>query len=214
MSAFFAESAYRRNAMLALEVLDAVTLQRVSAGIDVRAEGLRGKPVTNTGGLFVWKQEDMSALQRVVIDPLKLPYEAVRIEAADLVTPIHVVQLPPRASYAFAAGKTAVRSTLIESRADTPARPVTDAQVRLVWLDDDGVTWRDAPTLSHTDTHGDFAAIARLAGNDLPRLDANGDMAVRLRVRRGGAERGSAAIALAPGRLAQPRAFAWDELQP
>ena len=35
-----------------------MTLERVSDGVKVTAEGLRGKPIVNYGGLFVWLEED------------------------------------------------------------------------------------------------------------------------------------------------------------
>jgi hypothetical protein len=52
------ERAYSREAMLAVELLDAVTLERVTQGVEVTATGLTGKPIVNYGGLFVWLKED------------------------------------------------------------------------------------------------------------------------------------------------------------
>ena len=107
---------------------------------------------------------------------------------------------------------------MIEDRTATPRVPVRKAGVSLQWLDDDDVTWHEAPIVSHTTKNGDFVAILRLSPTDLPMLDANGALTVRLRVRRDGAERVSADLKLPQGRVADPSTltaltFAWDELQ-
>ena len=95
-----------------------------------------------------------------------------------------------------------------------------NADIHLRWLDDDGTTWHDAPIHSHTTQHGDFVSVLRLASTDVPQLDANGAVTVRLRALRDGmAERGSADVKLPQGRIADSATmpaltFAWDELQP
>jgi hypothetical protein len=206
------EGAYQRNSMFAIELLDAVTLERVSVGVNVVAEGLK-KPIVNASGLFVWLQEDLARLRRISIDPDLLPYERVELTPAELVLPLTRVELGPRASYAFAAGITGIRGSLIEEPPPQPRIVVPGVEVRLRWLDENSV-WRDAPTRSHTDAKGDFAAIVRLAPNELPLLDADGAMTVRLRVRRDSNERGTADLKLAQGRIADALIFAWNELQP
>jgi len=216
------EDAYRRRSLFAIELLDAVTLERVSQGIKVTAEGLQNKPVVNHGGVFVWMQEDIAPLQKVTIDPGVLPYEKIERVPADLTLPpdprpLTTIELPPRVDYAFAAGVTGLRGTLIEDNVVPPV-PVQNAAVRLSWLDDDDVTWRDAPTISHTNSKGDFVSILRFAPTEKPNLD-NGAVTVRLRVRRNGNERSSADFKLLQGRVTDPSTldpltFAWDELQP
>lgn len=208
------EPAYRRDVLLAVEVLDAATLERVSHGLKVEAEGLLREPVLNSGGVFVWLREDDAALAAISIDPRTLPYLPERIVAADLRRPRHVVELSPRRSYPFAAGMTVLRAELIESRAG-PRQPVRGARAQLRWLDDDGLTWRDAPTRSTTDEAGNFAALLRLAPGELPRVGADGAFTVRLRfVLPDGRERRTPDFPLPPGRVADAPAFAWDELQP
>lgn len=219
------EQAYVRHVLLAVELLDAVTLERVSRGLTVVADGLRGTPIVNASGLFVWLREDIGPLRRITVDPGLLPYERVERGAGQLQRPWTTIELPPRVDYPFAPGTTGLRGTLIEARVVPPQRPlaVTDAEVRLRWLDEDGQTWRDAPTASHTDIDGDFAAILRLPRTELPHPDA-GALTVRVRVRRPGlAERGSGDLSLRRGRVADPSTFApgpnalifaWDELQP
>lgn len=216
------ENAYSRRSLFAIELLDAVTLERVSNGVKVTADGLQGKPVVNAGGLFVWMQEDIAPLQKVTIDPGTLPYEKIEREPADLTLPpdprpLTTIELPPRIDYAFAAGVTGLRGTLLEEQAVPPV-PVANAEVSLRWLDDDDVTWRDAPTISHTNSTGDFVSVLRFAPTEKPKLD-NGSVTVRLRVRRNGNERSSADFTLLQGRVTDPSTldpltFAWDELQP
>jgi hypothetical protein len=213
------EEAYVRRADFGIELLDAVTLERVSQGVQVDAVGLQRKPIVNASGLFVWLRETGGPLQKVVIDPLLLPYERVELTPAQMTPPLTVVELPPRADYPFAAGITGMRGALIEERAVPPV-PVRDAAVHLRWLDDNDA-WRDAPAVSHTDQHGGFAAALRLAPGDVPKLDAKGALTVRLHARRGTEEKESKDRILPQGRVADPSTFpqgasalvfAWNEL--
>lgn len=216
------EDAYSRRSLFAIELLDAVTLERVSQGVKVTADGLQNKPIVNAGGIFVWLQEDITPLQKVTIDPGVLPYEKLERQPGDLTLPpnarpLTIIELPPRIDYAFAPGVTGLRGTLIEEKVVPPV-PVENVEVGLRWLDDDGVTWQDAPTISHTNSKGDFVSILRFAPTDKPNLD-NGSVTVRLRVRRNGNERSSADFKLLQGRVTDPSTldpltFAWDELQP
>jgi hypothetical protein len=205
------ELAYVRDALFGIELLDAVTLGRVSQGVDVVAEGLHGKPIVNASGLFVWLREDLGRLRKVTIDPGLLPYERVELEPAQLTLPLTVVELRPRADYAFAAGVTGMRGALVEERSRRV--PVRDAEVHLRWLDENG-GFHDSPAPSHTDGHGGFVAVVRLAPADVPQLDPNGALTVRLRARRGINERGSPDLKLPQGHIAADLSFAWDELQP
>ena len=218
------EIAYTRKAALAVELLDAITMDRVSEGITVTATGLRNnKAIRNRLGLFTWINEDVSALTKLSIDTGTLPYESVELTPAQLQLPpqprpLTTVQLAPAVSYAFAHGITGARGTLLEDRQSLT--PVANADIHLRWLDDDGTTWSDAPIHSHTTKNGDFVSVLRLASKDVPQLDANGAVTVRLRaLREGMAERGSADVKLPLGRIADSISmpeltFAWDELQP
>jgi hypothetical protein len=224
------EPGHLRNVLFAIELIDAVTLSRVSQGIEVIADGLQCKPIVNSSGLFVWLkkaslQDDIASLRKIIVNPRTLPYESVEIGVEQLrltpvAPPLTTIELSPRVDYAFAAGITGLRGTLIEEQVVPPQRPVPvrDAEVRLRWLDEDGVTWRDAPTTS-TNDYGDFVSIVRLAPIDVPRLDG-GALTVRLHAKRNAVgERQSADLKLLQGRVADPSAlndfkFAWDELQP
>ncbi|MDX6443407.1 MAG: hypothetical protein QOH71_481 [Blastocatellia bacterium] len=214
------EESYRRRVLFAIELLDGVTLSRVSQGIKLIAEGLKGKPIVNASGMSVWLEEDFSKLQKISIEPGNLPYEKRELQPAEIKLRPNVttIELRPRVDYSFAPGITGLRGTLIESRVD-PATPVTNAAVYLQWLDDEN-NWRNAPTTSQTDQkRGDFVSILRLAPTEVPLL-GNGEVTVRLRVSRdGGAERGSNDFKLSQGRITDPSTlnpliFAWDELQP
>jgi hypothetical protein len=125
---------------------------------------------------------------------------------------------------------TGLCGSLVEQRVTAPdvAQPVTDASVRLLWLADDGVTWKDAPVVSHPNASGDFAVMLRFTPADAPNLDANNYLTVRLRAARAstGTELGTGNFSLQLGRVADaltylqtggaPPAlvFAWNELTP
>jgi hypothetical protein len=213
------EESYRRRVLFALELLDAVTLFRLSQGVNVVADGLHGKPIVNASGVFVWLDEDINNLRKISIDPGTLSYEGRDLEPTEVRLPpdITTIELQPRVDYAFAPGITGLRGMLIEERADPP-RPVGDAAVRLQWLDDE-LNWRNAPTTSHTDRkRGDFVSILRLAPTEVPHIE-QGAVTVRLRAsRNGGTERVSNDLKLSQGRITDPSTlnpltFAWDEFQ-
>lgn len=214
------EIAHRRRVLFALELLDAVTLSRVSQGVKkVVAEGLDAKPILNKSGHFVWLGEDITPLRKITLDLGVLPYDGVEIPAADVVQPLTTIELQPRQDYPFAIGTTGIRGTLIEERVTPPQVPtrVAGASVSLSWLDRDGFTWNDAPTTSLTNSQGDFVSILRLSGTDDPDIDSSRKLTVRLRVRRDTSERNSADFKLPQGRVADPSTisaltFAWDDL--
>jgi hypothetical protein len=218
------ERGYLRHSLFAVELLDAVTLSRVSQGVKVVAEGLHGKPTVNAGGIFVWRAEPIGPLRKLRVDPGTRPYETVERDKAELQlppapVPLTTIELPPRLDYAFVPGITGARGTLIEERVSSP-EPVSQAEVRLRWLDADGVTWRDAPTTSHTNADGDFVSILRFGPTDVPRLNTGKELTVRLWVRRDSTRvRRSADLLLPQGRisdrsLVSALTFAWDELLP
>ena len=217
------EDAYKRDVLFALELLDAVTLSRVSLGVKkVTAVGFDHEPYLNSSGYFVWLKKDSFAnLQKITIDLGQLPFETVEIPKANVNVPLTTVQLLPRLDYPFVSGMTGIRGTLIERRVVPPqvATAVPGAQIRLRWLDDDNVTWRDAPTIARTNSAGDFVSILRFTPADAPELDAQRKLTVRLVARRGPIERRSPDLKLPHGRVADPLTisaltFAWDELQP
>ncbi len=207
------EQAYRREAMLAVELLDPVTLERVSQGVTVTAPGLAGAPIVNFGGLFVWLRQSTANFQKLVIDPGTRPFERMEIAAAQVQRPLHTVELKPLANYPFTPGITAIRGALYEKKVPTgqTPRPVPGATIRLAWLHEDNVTWISAPATAVTDAKGDFTSILRLAPVDVPALDAQGKMSIRLFAKRAAGGEKHQAFQLRPGRVAD-LACAWDEL--
>jgi hypothetical protein len=173
---------WTRKGMLAIEVLDAVTLRRVNQGITVEAKGVRSRPIVNHGGLFVWRGENLTGFAGVVIDPGVLPFAGVDLAQADVTLPLHTVALQPRANYVFAPGTTAIRGSLIETAVPLGVEPtvIPGASIRLAWLDDDGTTWHAPPQRFITDVRGEFAAFIPFVPADLPQLDAGGNLKLRL----------------------------------
>jgi len=216
------ERAYRRKGLFALELLDPVTLERVSDGIKVTGDGLKGVPRVNSGGLFVWLDEDASALKGVAIDP-KQSFDAMQLTPADLTlppspSPVTTIEMLPRVDYPLPPGITAARGTLNED-AGSPATAVPGALINLRWLDDDGVTWHEGRPVSRTNAAGDFLAILRLSPADLPHLDPAGRLTVRVHVTRGSDQRQSLDLKFPQGRVADPSTLsgliaAWNDLQP
>jgi hypothetical protein len=218
-----------RRVLFAIELFDAVTLERVSQGVEVKAHGLQGKPIVNSSMMYVWLHEDIEPLQKITIDAPGLPYETVELEGDEVkaklaeqekLRPIPI-ELPPSVNYNFAAGVTGLRGTLVENR--TFLEPVSGAEVSLSWLAKHN-KWTDAPIKSHTTAKtfihkgGDFVAILRLAPSQAPLLDTNDKITVRVRFKRDDDERRSADLGVPQGRvtsLSTPNqsVFAWDELK-
>jgi hypothetical protein len=207
------ERAYTRESMLGLELLDSVTLDRVSTGMKVTAHGLTGKPIVNASGLFVWLKEPTTKFEKLTIESRGAPFEDVEIPAAQVNRPLHRVELKPLASYPFAPGITAVRGSLYEKRVplgQAPS-PIARVTIRLEWLDDDG-TWHPWQPPAVTNAKGDFLSILRLARGQEPRLDAAGKMTIRLFAKRAnGLQRQKSDFPLPQGRVAD-ETYAWDEL--
>jgi hypothetical protein len=208
------ERAYSREAMLAVELLDAVTLERVTQGVEVTARGLTGKPILNYGGLFVWLKQDTTSFEKLLVEPGPQPFARVEIPAAQVNRPLHTVELMPLASYPFSPGITAIRGSLIESvpAPGVPPVAIPGATIRLEWLHEDGVTWKPSPATVVTDRAGDFTLILRLAPVDVPTLDAQGMMAIRLFAKRAAGGEKHQQFQLLQGRVTDAT-YAWDQFQ-
>jgi hypothetical protein len=216
------ERAWQRKVRLAVETIDAVTLEPVWEGVTVTAEGMKAEPVISAGGRFVWFDEKGANPTAVNIDPGRLPYLARReIPPAPPLPPaaqvsLLRVELAPTPAYLFAPGTSGVRGTLIDKRLDDPAVPLSDVPVNLQWIDDDrvGTNWVDVPIRSITNEHGDFVAILRLTPDRNARMDAQQRLRVRVAATRSGSTQFSPELPIRPGYVAdvQP-SFAWDEFQ-
>ena len=208
---------WTRKGMLAIEVLDAVTLQRISSDITVTAKGLRSAAIVNHSGLFAWRGTDLAGFAGVVVDPGLRPFTGVDLAAADVTLPLHTVVLQPRANYAFAPGTTAIRGALVEavSPQGVAPTPIANAPIRLEWLDDDGTTWHAPPQRFVTDADGEFVAFIPFVSVDEP-LATGGSLQLRLFAKRASvlsllAER-SIAFAHPQGRTTDA-IYAWDQMQ-
>lgn len=211
-----------RVALFAIRVVDAVTLETIRQGVSVEAVGLRGRPIVNGSGLFVWLDEDLSKLERVAIDPGSLPFEAVTRERDDFDPPLDkpprlaTIELPPRADYPFPTGITGLRGRLLVSKVSDP---VAGAEINLQWRTDETEDWINAPTISHTTPQGDFVTTLRLGRGQAPMRDPEGLYLVRLQARRDGTPAHTATpFPLPPGRISDPTdddplTFFWDELE-
>jgi hypothetical protein len=222
------ERAYTREAVFGVELLDALTLERVSRGVEVTAVGLTGQPRRNSVGVFVWLKEDLARLTKLVVTPSGVPFERVEIPAAQIRLPLHQVLLNPLASYPFAPGNTAVRGRLVERNDQPPAAtriPIPRATVTLEWADNQN-RWRPWIAPAVTSVAGDFVAAVRFAPlalptspptnpplkPDDPKLDADGNLSVRLTAKRTNGMQKSRTFLLRQGRVAD-ETYAWNDLQ-
>lgn len=212
--------AYNRLSMFAIEVVDAITLERITSGVKFTVEGLNHAPTQNASGLKVWGKEEATRLRRVTIDPQKLPYEAIELspdDIAELVQAassgqalIKTVQLPPGDGEPVPANLTVYRGALLEG-ASTPV-PVPGAAASLEWLD--GTNWNSIDTeFPIRSASGTFIIVLRIPPEHLPPLDQDGNATVRLRVRIGAERRRSLPLQLAWGKAnTAPSPFFWRDL--
>jgi hypothetical protein len=207
------ERAWLREAMLAVELLDPVTLERVSQGVTVTADGLAGSPIVNFGGLFVWLRQSTVNFRKLVIEPGTRPFERMEIAAAQVQRPLHTVELTPLVNYPFTPGTTAIRGALYEKKLPLgqAPQPVPGAAIRLAWLHEDKLTWIPMPARAVTNAQGSFVSILRFAPKDVPALDAQGKMSVRLFAKRAAGGEKHQQFQLPHGRVADAT-YAWDEL--
>lgn len=194
-----AEGAYQRKVLFAAEVLDGVTLGRISHGIMVSASAMRAGPVLNASGMFVWLDDGRPLTpQQVTVDPGLLPYQGASVAAPVLPNRLVQIELAPGRGYAFQPGTTALRFSLIESNLGAPvAAPNTEVFLR--WFDTGA--WIDAPLRSRTDAKGDASVALRFGRSDEPGKDAGGLLRVRLGARRTGVTTMSAEFSLPEGRV-------------
>ncbi len=149
----------------------------------------------------------------------------MEIPAAQVARPLHRVELQPLATYPFAPGITAIRGSLIESLPPQGVAPIAiaGATLRFEWFDDDGVTWHPWQMPAVTNAAGDFVSILRLARgqspqasqpprpDQQPRLDALGQMTIRLTATRAAGPQKQSNFQLPHGRVTD-KTFAWDQL--
>lgn len=221
-----AEPAYERNVLFAVELLDPVTLARISQHVRVSAPPLLAQPIVNYSGRFVWLIEGDLRPEKIVIEPSDdLPYD--REEQAAPALPAVLDDMPdadrltrvmlhPRRDYVFPDGVAVVRGHLHETPA-TPLVHVTDAWVWLDWYDTKIDDWHNAAEspFTRTTANGEFAAFLRLAPSAEPAVNPAGQIAVRLRVQRPNAAVRSGMPLNVPQGSPYPafQTLAWSELQ-
>lgn len=221
------EKAWQRRVRLIVEVVDAVTGELIRDGIKVTVKELRGAPIVNASGRFVWLIEPGVVPTEVSVDPQRLPFlpQSRPVPPPPPLPPPRVPQynevrvvLPPTPAYPFDAGVSGVRGTLIRDSAEFPSVPLPSDEVWLQWRDDAlplPAAWTDALVRTMTDAAGDFAAIVRLATNQVAHLDPQGRMDVRIAATHAGATKFSAPLPIRPGYVADvQQSFAWNQFVP
>ena len=188
---FYPDDPCDRQVLLAVELLDPVTLRLVHRGVDVKAAGLDGKPIVSRSGRFVWLREGEAWPDRITVDPHKLPFAAPgpvqpprpvdfgKPKEAELKVPI---VLHPTSAYDFSSGVTAIRGALHESD-DDGAAPVAGAVVELAWRDLTPGSWVAAAVPATTDAAGQFAVFLRLAPVPPARPDLVDGVFLRVQLR-------------------------------
>lgn len=180
-----------RQVLLAVELLDPVSLMRVHRGVEVKAAGLDGKPIVSRSGRFVWLREGQAWPSRITVDPKKLPFAAPDPvqppRPVDFARPKEDEQrvpivLHPTTAYDFDAGVTALRGALRESL-DDGARPVAGARVELAWRDLTTGQWVAAALPATTDAAGQFAVFLRLVPLPPARPDLDSGVYLRVQLR-------------------------------
>jgi hypothetical protein len=203
-----------RKVLVAVELLDPVSLDLVHRGVAVSAQGLNNSPVISGSGRFVWLEEGTSWPTLITVTPLGGAPYASQVAAppprpADLEKALPDVRLTritlrPIASYPFDDGLTVIRGRLFQNDQQN-APPVVGARVQLAWHDAQSDAWAPpppqpenvvdnapttpSPTQVETDANGAFVVFLRLnpPKNADPDL-ANGLLSVRLQFTQGRAQ--------------------------
>lgn len=210
--------AFHHDVLFGIELLDPVTLKQVYRGFEVAAIGLRHEPFLTQSGIFAWRAENNENLQKITIDPGRRPFTPIELSAAEMqglppARPLKSVVLSPTVNYPFSDGVTGLVGTVIISQTDR--KPITDAVILLQWKEVER-GWQGAPTESHTNADGDFAAVLRLTPTQTPQL-TEGLVTVRLQVTWQSGQRHSDEFTLSLGKVTRPtsinnQTFIWDEL--
>jgi hypothetical protein len=170
-----------RVALVAIELIDPVTLLLVSEGIEIKAEGLTAKPIINLSGRFVWFVEGDHWPIQFSINPGHLPYESdVVLAPAKPPKPgepkpdeirLLRITLRPTSVYPFSDGITVVRGQLRRTE-DREPEAISGAEVWIRWLNfpigGNSEEWVNASTKARTNKFGEFLALLRLPNNARP----------------------------------------------
>ena len=210
-----------RSVLLAVELIDPVTMAPVCRDVRLDAVGMAAGPLLSWSGRFVWLADGARWPSAFVFDPGSTPYASETYAAppappdpAQLDANERLVRLMlrPTAAYPFGDGLSALRGVLREGP-DATSAPVAGALVWIQWTDTGPSGKQDAPVAARTSASGDFATCLRLPRGARP--ERNGDrLKVRLIVARG-AELRELALDLPDGRfLDSSAALDWSALSP
>jgi hypothetical protein len=184
----------RHVGLVGIELIDPVTLTRVTQGVRVSAQGLANPPVLSYSGCFVWFKEDGDAWpESFSVDVGELPYEQIAgtiapparpddLDNAPVSARLKRVTLSPSVAYPFPDGVLGVRGRLHET-ADAGSLPVAGARIWLRWGSamDDPSQWIDSPVQGVTTASGAFAVCLRPPVSLMPEA-ANGRVTLQLAV--------------------------------
>lgn len=184
-----------RSALLALELVDPVSLELVSKGITLRAEGLERAPLQNLTGRFVWLREGERWPSSFTFEPGSLPFARQQVLAparpADLARDVGMrvvrVVLRPTPMYPFETGVTSLRGRLLAS---ANGAPMAGVRMQLAFRDEQSAEWlprppqpivNASPPELETDRNGEFALFLRSAPQPGVTPDLNqGQLRVRV----------------------------------
>jgi hypothetical protein len=185
-----------RKVLMAVELIDPISLALVSSGVSVSAQGLKRKPLINLSGRFVWLEEDAAWPTQITVNStdgrfanqtVPAPPKPPDLDEATAAERLARVTLSPSAAYEFGSGITAVRGCLRKDGTKN-SPPVPGMRVQLAWLNEDTHAWvQQSSGAVLTDVDGEFATWARPQPPAGQRADIkNGLLAVRLEFTRGG----------------------------
>jgi len=157
--------------LIAVELIDPISMSLVHHGVRVSVSGLKGSPIVSKSGRFVWLEEGDVWPAEISVDTEKLPYlppptvhPPQPIDRTDIKTDERRVSilLQPTQAYVFSEGITAIRGLLRES-IDRKSPPLEGAIVTLAWRDDTSGRFIRAPFPATTDRAGQFTVFLRLS---------------------------------------------------
>ena len=152
---------FQRGVLFAVELIDPVVVEPVSADVEIVPEGIAGLPTVNASGRFVWlkrRDDDQRWPGAVEIRPKRIPFEPYTEPARPRPGPnakpserLIRIMLRPTSSYPLAAGVTVVRGQLTETTGPDAA-PVAGAYVQLAWrVAGDVEKWEPTPPEPNAD---------------------------------------------------------------
>ena len=194
----------QRRVLFVVELVDPVTQSIVSERVDVECAGLKGRPIVNYSGRFVWLVEKDAWPTLISVTPgdkrfapvtAAPPPRPADLEKAKPEERLARITLRPTPVYPFE-GVTAIRGRLVEGP-ETESPAVGGARVQLAWFDHkttespDDDEWMLSPFEAETEADGRFAGQFALFLHLDMRKSAepdikNGLLKVRLQFTRGG----------------------------